>query len=247
VRQERPFLDHTGIVPSRLAGLRGLPEGALDVPEHLVAIEVAGNHENHVVRHVHTFVEDKDVVTRNLPHLIFVADGRIMHGMLVENGVVQCLVDDAPRLFPTLFQFLDDDPHFSIKLVLRERAVDHPVGQKIDGVVYHMRRGRDVITCVGFGGVGVVGAPEPINQVVDLRFTTGCSRAAVDQVLEEVGDSRSEIFLLVHTAGPDVDAHGGDRGIVILVDNDLHAIGQDLQFLGVDPHDGHTQQHAGNT
>lgn len=191
MRQERAFTDRTRIVPRRLAEFRGLSEGALDVLENLVTVEVAGNHENHVVRHVHTFVVDKDIVARDLLHLIFIANSRIMHGMLLENSVVQRLVDDAPRLFPALFQFLNDNSHFSIKLVLWERAVNHPVGQQVDGIVHHMCRGRDVITCVGFGGVGVVGAPEPINQVVDLHFTAGCGRAAVDQMLKKVRDARS--------------------------------------------------------
>ncbi len=75
------------------------------------------------------------------------------------------------------------------------------------------------------GGVGVGGAAEGGDDLLDLLFAAVRGGAAGNDVLQDVAQSRAQVAALVRTAGIlHVAADGGHRRGVVFLDDDRQAV-----------------------
>jgi hypothetical protein len=86
--------------------------------------------------------------------------------MFDEYGSVVELADPPSRLILAHLDLPGDHPAFSLHLSRIENAVQHPVGDQIDGRLQVLFRGGDVIGGVIAGGVGVGGPTQDVQKLI---------------------------------------------------------------------------------
>ena len=78
------------------------------------------------------------------------------------------------------------DPLFALELCRRNTAVEHPIGQQLQGRAPMRRRRVNVVCRVVHSGVGIGVVANLLQDATAVCCTPGTCGAAVDKVLEEM-------------------------------------------------------------
>ena len=224
--------DRAGRKLRRLVEVRMLPfrptrkpgEDLFGLLQNGRAVHVAGDHQDHVVRHVPAPIELEDVVAGDLAEGLPVADHAMAAGVRPEHGLREGVEEPRRRARHAGAHLALDDAALAVVLLLRDAGVHEPVGEQFHGLAGVDAEGADVIAGVVLRGVGVHLAAEVGDELVGVGLGTCRRRAAGDEMLGEVAHARAEVLALVHAPHAHVHAHRRHRGRTVLVNVDLKPV-----------------------
>ena len=211
--------------PGRLGPARDRPEVLLDLLFGVLGIEVAGQREDRVVRHVVGVVKLPELFQRGLVDVLHAADGHPgirtageHHlGKLLEQAAVGLVVVGAAA-------FLLDDLALGVHADLLHLAVPHAFALDPEREAHVVGGQVEVEVGAVEAGGGVQTAARAGDELVQLA--AGDVVAALEhQVLEEVRETRA-VGTLVLAADVVEHVAGNDRDRVVGREDDVQAVGQ---------------------
>ena len=230
--------NHRGRVARQRGRARQTAEGALDVREGRLGLEVADDHEGQVVRGVVGVEESLAGFDRHLLDVAAPADHRPAIGMgLPDQGRERFEAATVGRVLGPQPPLLED--HFA--LALERLVVDHEIEEALGLEVDHEgQRLRGHVLVVDRHVTARIGV-DPATALVDelgMDFLADVLRPLEHHVLEEVGDPGMEGLVRGARVHPELD--GDDRRPVVLEQDDAEAVvetGLEHRLRGIaDPH-----------
>ena len=197
-----------------------------EMPHHLfprgVRVQVAHDHQRHVVRVIPAPVEVHDALARQRFDGLAVADHRPAVRVAAEGQLEQFGRGARAGGILAVFPFLHDDLEFLVQLARVEGRVADGVGQHAQTVRKMPRRHHDVIDRVVRGGEGVDRAARRF----DFRGNGAhrpAGRALEQHVFVHVCGA-GDVRRLVRAAGLDPHLHRHDRREAVFLNRDLQPV-----------------------
>ena len=167
---------------------------------HDGGVDVANDHENEIVRHVHFFVVADHIVARNPVVDVRVADDREPVGMRGERGAPEQQGGATTGVIHIHRHFAEDDLFFLEEFGTGNGGVHHAIGQNIHSDLPVFRRQINVVHGLVEGSISVHVAAGTLDIV---RNGTNAARG---------GAFEKHVFQNVRNAGPEIFAFGGAAG-----------------------------------
>ena len=199
-------------------------EGASDLLEHRVRIDVADDDEAHVVGRVPARVEVQELLAREALHALLGADHGQAVGVRGVGRVEEGLRERAARRVLAAPDLLEHDLGLASQLVGVEGGVLHGVGQHVDPDVDVAAGHRDVVDGHVERGEGVDVSARGLDRAGDLAHCTPL-RPLEEHVLEDVRHARL-LLALVRAAHAHPHVQGNDGSGVVFDQHDVEAVVQ---------------------
>ena len=227
----RGFVGHEH---GREPGARGLAKMLRDGRAGRRRVEITGDDQHEVVRHVAGPVVGLQVVAGTGGEDVAVADDGLAVGMRAEGGLEQRLRQPLVGVVEAHVDLAQDDFLLLRHFLRGQRGVQHGVGEQVDGDSGVLRRHVDIVDGAVERRVGVDVAAMRLDGRGDLP-AGAAFRALEEHVLEVVREAGAQRPALVDAAGLHPHLHGTDGRRGVALEQDGEAVGERVAFDGFAP------------